>query len=204
MKCPKCGAAITEKDRKCPKCKTLLPAAQQQMKVNELPTGEGVQAYAFKASHIAMIAGALLLVNWFLTPWQSTALHGGFGYFLANLGEYSLSGIRTAFATNSFLGFTFTVATVLFYLLWLIPVAGGLTLLAFLKDRRLIRLVAIFAWVAFGCTLGFTFFRFWYHAQIEVLITPSSFSWGYYVSLVLLLWIAFATSSDFKSTEKEI
>jgi hypothetical protein len=159
--------------------------------------------YTFKPSRIAIIGGILLIINWFLTPWQSIALRGGFGYFLANMGEYNLTGIRSAFAVNGFLGFTFSVATILFYTLWLIPLAGGLTLLALYKDRRLVRIAAIVAWLNFGCLLGFSFFRFWYHAQIETLITPSYFSWGYYLSLVLLLWIGFSANFDFKKTMPE-
>jgi hypothetical protein len=203
MKCPTCGATVTGRTKRCPKCKTVLSRVPQVMddQVRAMPVVS--PPYAFKASRIAIIGGVLLLLNWFLTPWQSIALRGGFGYFLANMGEYNLAGVQSAFAVNGFLGFTFLVATILFYSLWLLPLAGGVTLLALFKDRRLVRVVAVMAWLGFACLLGFSFFRFWYHAQIETLITPSYFSWGYFISLLLLLWIGFSANFDCKRTAPE-
>ncbi len=158
----------------------------------------------FPATKVSIGAGIVLIVSWFLFTWHGGEGLTGLGYFISRLATYNPVNIVRAFEFTGFFGVTFTVASILFYSLWLIPIAGGLTFLVFANDRKLIRVINVFAWIGFACVLGYSFFRFWYHAQMQIMITPAGFSWGYIVSLFLLLWIAVSTKADLKRTEKQL
>ncbi len=143
-----------------------------------------------------ILAGILLLLSWFVLSWDPTIKMNGLQTFQEFIKTMNFTKAEIMATISIQVGMSINALVILTYGLWLIPLAGLVSLVALSNRRVAIGFVYLFAGLAWFDIIFWIFLLFQVTKQAGAFLSFADFGIGVFVAFFSALWLMIGSSMD--------